>query len=90
MALPKLTVNLDGPTGRTGRVLLDGLDITDGLESLTIEMSANDITRSELRLFVGELEVDAQTLALLRANVKVTDPPTEPEFQTFGKEPAHA
>lgn len=87
--LPRLTVNLDGPTGRSGRVFIDGHDITDGVEALTIRLRSDDLTRAELVIGVGELEIDAPTLAILQANVKVINPP-EPELRTFGEEPAHA
>jgi hypothetical protein len=86
MSLPRLTVNLDGPTGHHGRVYLDGHDISGGLQELAIRFSHSDLTIAEIVLAVGELEVDAPTLLLLQANVKVTDPPKpdEPEFRTFG------
>jgi hypothetical protein len=88
--LPRLTVNLDGPTARHGRVFLDGVDISSGLKKLVIRLDHEDITTAEIVLDVGELEIDAQTLAVLQANVKVMLP-AEPEGPLcFGEVASHA
>lgn len=92
MALPTLTVKLDGPVGKGGTFLLDGHDISGGLTELHVHITAGDVTRAHLGILVGELEMDAKTLAVLTATVKTSDEPEpdEPELRTFGKEPAHA
>lgn len=90
MALPTLTVKLDGPTLLNGHVLLDGHEIA-GLTDLSISCSCEAVTVADLRIVVGELEMDAKTLAVLAATVKTIEPEAEePELRTFGEEPAHA
>jgi len=92
--LPTLKVQLDGPTGNGARVSLDGHDIGAGMRELDIHFQANELTTARMVIGVGALEIDAPTLAILRANVKVTDPVPEPEpdpaMRAFGQEPAHA
>ncbi len=93
MPLPTLRVELDGPTGRNARVSLDGHDISGGLVELDISFRHDDMTRASLVLGIGELEIDAPTLAILQANVKVADrEPTPDELRTFApdEEPCHA
>jgi hypothetical protein len=91
--LPTLSVKLDGPSGRGGTVLLDGHDITGGLIELDISIRHDDLTRAHLVIGVGEIEMDAQTLAVLAAIVKAPADAeaTEPQLpRCFGEEPAHA
>ncbi len=95
MPLPTLKVELDGPTGRGARVFLDGHDIAEGLLELDISFRNDDLTRASMVIGVGALEIDAQTLSILQANVKVTDPaaaaqPDDLDLRTFGEEPCHA
>lgn len=92
MPLPTLTVKLDGPVGKGGTFLLDGHDISGGLKELHVHVVAGNVTTAHLGIFVGELEMDAKTLAILAATVKA---PAEPEAEapalpTFGEEPCHA
>lgn len=91
MPLPTLTVKLDGPTLLRGRVLLDGHEIA-GLTELNVSCSCEAATVADLRIVVGELEMDAKTLAVLAATVKTPAEPEaeEPELRTFEEEPSHA
>lgn len=94
MSLPRLTVNLDGPTGHGAVVCLDGHDISAGLMELDIRFATSELTTASLVIGVGALEIDAPTLAILQANVKVAesvpDPEPDPAMRAFGQEPAHA
>ncbi len=94
MPLPRLTVNLDGPTIQRGHILIDGHEIP-GVTELDISIGCDRVTTATMSIFVGELEIDAQTLSILQANVKVTEPaaatqPDELDLRTFGEEPCHA
>lgn len=91
MPLPTLKVELDGPTLSRGRVTLDGHEI-GGLTELDISLAVGRVTTAKISLHLGALEIDAQTLAILQANVTVTEPATadDPELRTFGEEPCYA
>ena len=94
MSLPTLTVKLDGPTLMRGTVSLNGVELA-GLTDLDIAMSVEGVTRATFGVYIGRLDIDAKTLAMLAATVRATEPepvaaPDEPELRTFGEEPSHA
>ena len=49
---------------------LDGLDISHGLQSLTLYWKSDEVTMAELTIGIGEVDMDAQTLAHLTAVVE--------------------
>src|ERR1035437_133992 len=65
---------------RTIRIWLNGLELTgpgSGLTELSFNWNSRDVTSVGLKLLVGEVEIDAQTLAYLSTSVK-TDAPDTP------------
>ncbi len=90
MPLPTLKVALDNPLGKGGVFELDGHDISKGLTELSIQFKAGEVVTARLTVLVGELDIDAPTLAVLEAHVKATQRPPEPEepdMPTFGEDP---
>lgn len=65
-----LKIRQDRPSPLSTRVWLDGHEISRGLTSLTLTLGAGDVTRAELSIFVDDVDVDAETLAHLRAYVR--------------------
>ena len=60
----------------TCQIWLDGQEITNGLTGLTVNWDVDEVTNAELRILVDELDVDADTLAVLQAHVEGKDAPT--------------
>ena len=69
---PGLRLKIEQPTlsPHSTRVWLDGLDISHGLQSLTVQWSMSEITMATLTIGIREVDMDAQTLAHLTAVVE--------------------
>ena len=66
----KLTIKGEGLSARSGyRVMLDDYDITHGLMELTLSINVEDINVAEIRIMPDEVEVDADALAKLTAQL---------------------
>lgn len=60
------------------RVWLGDQEITNGLSGLTVEISpGRDITRATLSITVDDLDVDAETIAVLQARLDEKQPERE-------------
>jgi hypothetical protein len=59
-----------GIVGNGARVWLDGHEISHGLTGLDISLDVSDATTATLRILVDDLDIDAQTLAVLEAHVR--------------------
>lgn len=66
----KLTIRQPNLSPRGCRVWVDDHEITNGLTGLHVTFDVQEVTRAELRILVDELDVDAQTLAVLKAHVE--------------------
>ncbi len=66
---PGLRLKIEQPTlsPHSTRVWLDGLDISHGLQSLTVQWSMSEITMATLTIGIREVDMDAQTIAHLIA-----------------------
>ena len=70
----KLTIKGEGLSARSGyRVMLDDLDITNSLMELNLSMSVDDANIAEIRIMPDEVEVDADALAKLTAQLTDAD-----------------
>ena len=69
---PGLRLKIEQPTlsPHSTRVWLDGLDISHGLQSLTLYWKSDELTMAELTIDIGEVDMDAQTIAHLTAVVE--------------------
>lgn len=67
----KLTIKGQGLTAAHGYVvLLDGIDITDYLSQVTLNMGASGVNAATISFFPTEVEVDAEALATLEAHLE--------------------
>lgn len=66
---PGLRLKIEQPTlsPHSTRVWLDGLDISHGLQSLTLYWKSDEVTMAELTIGIREVDMDAQTIAHLVA-----------------------
>ena len=66
---PGLRLKIEQPklSPHTARVWLNDLEISHGLQSLTLQWSAGEITMATLTIGIRELDMDAQTIAHLIA-----------------------
>ena len=66
---PGLRLKVEQPklSPHSTRVWLDGLDISHGLQSLTVQWSMSEITMATLTIGIREVDMDAQTIAHLIA-----------------------
>lgn len=65
----RLRIQCDGPTGRQARVWLDDLPLTY-CRGLVLRLGLNDFNEVALTIGLGDIEVDAQTMAVLEAIAK--------------------
>jgi len=66
---PGLRLKIEQPTlsPHSTRVWLDGLDISHGLQSLTLYWKSGEVTMATLTVAIREVDMDAQTIAHLIA-----------------------
>lgn len=57
-------------TARDLEVALNGVPIERGLHELVLRISSDGINEADIRLTPSEIEVDADVVALLQANIK--------------------
>ena len=66
---PGLKLKVEQPTlwPQSTRVWLEGVEISHGLQSLTVQWSMSEITMATLTIGIREVDMDAQTIAHLIA-----------------------
>jgi hypothetical protein len=64
-----LKLKVEQPTlwPQSTRVWLEGVEISHGLQSLTVQWSMSEITMATLTIGIREVDMDAQTIAHLIA-----------------------
>lgn len=63
----------------SARVWLNDVEISHFLTGIEISWSLTEFTQASLKITVDELDVDAETIAMLQAQVKPTAEPFESE-----------
>ncbi len=106
MPLPTLKIECHSPVANDVKVWLGGQPLHDikmqrdgrevsqhGLTGLDLSVQVGEVNRATLKFHIGAIEIDSQTLAMLQATVKASEPVAEepePALRTFGEEPCHA
>ena len=61
----ELKIVCPGPTPNEARILLDGHDITHGVQKLILRMAVGELNKARLILLIDKVEVDAQLVESL-------------------------
>lgn len=74
MSPGKLEITTHGPTGRSAEIKLDGHEISNMVARVELSVGVSDINVAVLMLMPGEVEVDGEAIAEVKALLKLADP----------------
>ena len=68
-----LRITQDGVLcGPKTRIWIDGHEVTEGVQRVTLDMLAGNVTTAKITVLVRELEIDAATMAEITAKLTPT------------------
>jgi hypothetical protein len=67
MSRGKLEIRTNGPTGAKAQIIFDGHDISNSCSRVELDVGVGQVNRTVLTLMPGEVEVDGEALAEVKA-----------------------